>query len=102
MREPDDESIGPQSSLQLPLNALVADPPQQVASVMPPPRAPVPASALSQVSLAGPPPMAQAPASQETLAGLSQLGMPLFAKHGGYIEKSGIMSVKRKPRQLVG
>ena len=102
MREPDDESIGPQSSLQRPLNALVADTPQQVASAMPPPRAPVPASALSQVSLAGPPPMAQAPASQETLAGLNQLGMPLFAKEGGYIEKSGIMSVKPKARQLVG
>tara|TARA_R110000737_G_scaffold311271_3_gene320206 strand:- start:294 stop:1331 length:1038 start_codon:yes stop_codon:yes gene_type:complete len=55
-------------------------------------------------------------ASQQTLAGLAQMGMPLFpigAAHGGYItggagsgagrmEDCGIMSVRRKPRQLVG
>ena len=44
--------------------------------------------------------------SQQTLAGLEQIGLPLFptrAAHGGYITKeSGIMSVPCKPRQLVG
>jgi len=58
------------------------------------------------MSPVGQPPTASAPAQQETLARLNQLGMSLFdpvnAKHGGYIEKSGIMSVKPKARQLVG
>ena len=105
MREPDDESIGPQSAVQ-----PAAPPARQMAAAMPAPRAPRADSTLGQVSPispispAGQAPAApaQAPASQETLAGLSQLGMPLFAKHGGYIEKSGIMSVKPKARQLVG
>jgi len=91
------EKVGPQSSLQ-----PAAQPARQMAAAMPPPRAPRADSTLGQVNPVGPPPMAQAPASQETLASLSQLGMPLFAKHGGYIEKSGIMSVKPKARQLVG
>ena len=110
MREPDevDEpgSVGPQSSVQ-----PVAPPTRRVASAMPPPRAPASGSILSQSSPVAPRPTGQA--SEQTLAGLSQLGMPLFAAHGGYItggagsgvgrmEQSGIMSVKRKPRQLVG
>ena len=88
---------GPQSAVQ-----PAAQPVRPMAAAMPPPRAPRADSTLGQVNPVGPPPMAQAPASQETLAGLSQLGMPLFAKEGGYIEKSGIMSVKPKARQLVG
>ena len=110
MREPDevDETggVGPQTSVQ-----PVAPPTRRVASAMPAPRAPASGSILSQSSPVAPRPTGQS--SQETLAGLSQLGMPLFAAHGGYItggagsgvgrmEESGIMSVKRKPRQLVG
>ena len=88
---------GPQSAVQ-----PAAQPVRPMAAAMPPPRAPRADSTLGRVNPVGPPPMAQAPASQETLAGLNQLGMPLFAKEGGYIEKSGIMSVKPKARQLVG
>jgi hypothetical protein len=99
-------SVGDQTSVQ-----PVAPPTRRVASAMPPPRAPASGSILSQSSPVAPRPTGQA--SEQTLAGLSQLGMPLFAAHGGYItggagsgvgrmEQSGIMSVKRKPRQLVG
>ena len=108
MREPDDEEdrIGDQSSVQ-----PVVPPVRQVAANIPPPRAPASGSVLSQSSPVAPRPTGQA--SQETLAGLSQLGMPLFAAHGGYIsggsrsnsgpmEESGIFSITRKPRQLVG
>ena len=100
------EKVGPQSSLQ-----PAAQPARQMAAAMPPPRAPRADSTLGQVnpmSFVGQPPSAPAPApapaqaQQETLARLDQLNMPLFAKHGGYIEKSGIMSVKPKARQLVG
>ena len=84
----------------------VAPPVRQVAANMPPPRPPVAASSLGQVNpLGGPPPMAQGPVSPQTMSGLSQLGLPLFANQGGYIDKtedSGIMSVKCKPRQIVG
>ena len=98
--------MGDQSSV------VPAEPPtRRVSSAMPPPRAPAASSTLSQVSPIGPPPTGQA--SQETLAGLSQIGLPLFASHGGYIiggagsgvgrvEESGIMSVRKKPRQVVG
>ena len=98
--------VGDQSSV------VPAEPPtRRVSSAMPPPRAPAASSTLSQVSPIGPPPTGQA--SQETLAGLSQIGLPLFASHGGYIiggagsgvgrvEESGIMSVRKKPRQVVG
>lgn len=86
-------------------------PARRFAQNMPAQRAPVEGSVLSQTS-----PTAYAPtgqSSQETLAGLSQLGMPLFAAHGGYIsrgsisssepmEESGIFSVTRKPKQIVG
>jgi|21_taG_2_1085346.scaffolds.fasta_scaffold00333_9 hypothetical protein len=98
--------VGDQSSVQ-----PVAPPTRRVASAMPPPRAPASGSILSQSSPVASRPTGQT--SEQTLAGLSQLGMPLFAAHGGYItggagsgvgriEQSGIMSVKRKPRQLVG
>ena len=110
MREPDDESIGPQSSLQ-----PASPPARQMAAAMPAPRAPradstlgqvSPISPISPISPAGQAPAAPAQAPQETLARLDQLGMSLFdtvnAKHGGYIEKSGIMSVNPKARQLVG
>ena len=84
----------------------VAPPVRQVAANMPPPRPPVAASSLGQVNpLGGPPPMAQGPVSPQTMSGLSQVGLPLFANQGGYIDKtedSGIMSVKCKPRQIVG
>jgi len=86
---------------------------------------PIPESVLSQVSPVGlrPMPVGQqpmpvgprptGPVSQETLVGLSQVGLPLFppvrAAHGGYVnggesrsEESGIMSIGCKPRQIVG
>ena len=106
-QENDEEySIGEQSSVQ-----PVSSPARRFAQNMPAQRAPVEGSMLSQTS-----PTAYAPtgqSSQETLAGLSQLGMPLFAAHGGYIsrgsisssgpmEESGIFSVTRKPKQIVG
>ena len=82
-------------------------------------RPPVSASILSQPGIS---PVGQRPtgqASQQTLANLSQLGTPLFsgpiaAKHGGLItggagsgmgrkdQSEGIMSIRCKPRQLVG
>jgi len=97
------ERVSPQTSVQ---------PDRLVASNMPPSRAPAPASLLSQVNPIGPRrPMGQA--SPETLAGLSQVGLPLFAAYGGYINggaargvgrrtESGIMSIGHKPRQIVG
>ena len=98
------EEIGPQSSAQ-----PVARPPQRAASAMPPPRAPAAASTLSQVNPVGPPPMAQGspPMGQETMARGQQIfgvNDPIFsAAHGGYAEKkSGIMSIKCKPQQIVG
>jgi len=82
-------------------------------------RPPVSASILSQPSVS---PVGQRPtgqASQQTLTDLSRLGIPLFsgpiaAKHGGLItggagsgmgrkeQSEGIMSIRCKPRQLVG
>ena len=97
----DDAGVGPQVFAE-----PVAPPVRQVAANMPPPRPPVAASSLGQVNpLGGPPPTAQGRVSPQTLSGLSQLGLPLFANKGGYIDKtedSGIMSVKCKPRQIVG
>ena len=63
----------------------------------PPSRPPIPASTLSNTGQS----------SQETLSGLSQLGLPLFEfNRGGHVGKrmatSGIMAVPRKPRQIVG
>ena len=71
---------------------------------------------LSQVNPVGPRPTGQV--SEATLAGLSQVGLPLFAgppglADGGHItagagsgvgrmEESGIMSIQCKPRQIVG
>ena len=77
----------------------------------------VPNSALATANPVGPPPTsppANPQQSAQTLARLNQLGMPLFrGSHGGYVggagsgvgrlqESNGIMSVKRKARQLVG
>jgi len=93
----EDEAVGDQSSV-----VPAAPPTRQVSSAMPPPRAPAAASTLSQVNPVGPRPTGQA--SQQTLANLSQLGMPLFAaRDGGYVSNkpSGIMSIK-KNRQIVG
>ena len=115
--------VGPQSSVQ-----PVAAPTRRVASARPPPRAPSSASILSQSSPIGlqrpafqgvDEPGGQRPtgqASQVVAArGRELFGAndTVFAAHGGYItggagsgvgrmEESGIMSVKRKPRQLVG
>jgi hypothetical protein len=99
-----------QASLREPTGAR----PRLVASYVPS-RAPVPESVLSRVSPVGQQPMPvgprpTGPVSQETLAGLSQVGLPLFhAAHGGYVnggesrsEESGIMSIGCKPRQIVG
>ena len=101
-REYQRKRVGDQTSVQ-----PVATPVRQYAAQRPPSRPPAAGSVLSQVSPVAPRPMAQA--SQQTMAGLSQLGMPLFAAHGGYITKpdagkknSGIMSVNCKPRQMVG
>jgi len=73
--------------------------PRQFAEL--PMRAPSPASALNNVNIAAPisPPQQPAAASQaspQTLARLEQVGLPLFANKGG------IMSVRPKPRQMVG
>ena len=102
MREPDEEDTGDQTSVQ-----PVATPARPYAANMPPPRPPAAGSVLSQVNPVAPRPTGQA--SQQTMAGLSQLGIPLFANRGGYITKpdtgkktSGIMSVNCKPRQMVG
>jgi hypothetical protein len=102
MREPDEEDTGDQTSVQ-----PVATPVRPYAANMPPPRPPAAGSVLSQVNPVAPRPTGQA--SQQTMAGLSQLGIPLFANRGGYITKpdtgkktSGIMSVNCKPRQMVG
>jgi hypothetical protein len=68
----------------------------------------VPASSLYGTAARplGPPPTAQGPppptgrASQKTLTDLDQWGMPFF--EGTPFNKGGIVSIKRKPRQLVG
>ena len=97
--------VGPRSSAQ-----PVASPPQRAASDMP---APLAASALSQVNLVEPPLLAQgsAPMAQGTMARGQQIfgaNDPIFrpifrAAHGGYADKkSGIMSLKCKPQQIVG
>ena len=102
----EEDAVGDQSSLQ-----PVAPPVRKMAANMPPSRSPVSGSSLSQVSPVAPRPMGQT--SQETLSGLSQLGMPLFANQGGYIdrgsmntsvpmEESGIFSITKKPKQIVG
>jgi len=91
------------------------DPSRPQSSVQPS-RAPARASMLSQVNPVGPRPTGQV--SEATLAGLSQVGLPLFAgppglADGGHItagagsgvgrmEESGIMSIQCKPRQIVG
>ena len=113
-KEDEDEGdVGPQASLQQ------VSPPAYSASAVPL-RQPISASGLSnaspvspsptQVSMAStPPPTAQGPSSPEVM----ELGRQLFgandtvfANQGGYIgrpmEHSGIMSVRNKPRQLVG
>ena len=120
MREPDEVDepggVGPQSSLQAPQAPI-----RRMASNVASSDAPSPASTLSQVNPLGPPPSAPPPrptgqASQVVAArGRELFGAndTVFAAHGGYItggagsgvgrmEESGIMSVKRKPRQLVG
>ena len=115
--------VGPQSSVQ-----PVEPSTRRVASALPPSRSPSSASVLSQSSPIGlqrpafqgvDEPGGQRPtgqASQVVAArGRELFGAndTVFAAHGGYItggagsgvgrmEESGIMSVKRKPRQLVG
>ena len=110
-----DDEEGPQAYLR-PLSAPVS----QVAANIPAPRAPSAAprapsaaSTLSQVSPVGPPLLAQgsAPMAQGTMARGQQIfgaNDPIFrpifrAAHGGYADKkSGIMSLKCKPQQIVG
>ena len=105
------EDIGDQSSVQ-----PAGPPARRMAANNMQLRAPVRSSLLNQTSGTGQPPAqtaATGKSSQQTLAELSQLGMPLFANHGGHVtggagsgvgrmEESGIMSVPCKPRQLVG
>jgi tetratricopeptide (TPR) repeat protein len=77
---------------------------------LPPPRAPAPASVLSQVN-----PLSAAINPQTAARGQQVFGPtdPIFAAHGGYINggaargvgrrtESGIMSIGHKPRQIVG
>ena len=107
MRESDiPENVGPQSAVQ-----PAGPPPRRMAASVPQ-REVTPASMMSRVNPVGPAPAAPAQAgqtSQQTLAGLRELGMPLFVNQGGYIgggdqqeQPGGIMSVRRKPRQMVG
>ena len=77
---------------------------------------PNPASTLFNASpmASTPPPTAQGTVSPGTVPRMMELGMPLFQgegfNRGGYVsemteprmEHSGIMSVRNKPRQLVG
>ena len=101
-----DEDPGPQSAVQ-----PAGPPPRRMAASVPQ-REVTPASMMSRVNPVGPAPAAPAQAgqtSQQTLAGLRELGMPLFVNQGGYIgggdqqeQPGGIMSVRRKPRQMVG
>jgi hypothetical protein len=101
--------IGDQSSVQ-----PAGPPPRRMAADMQL-RPPVRSSLLSQASGTGqaPAPTGRqptappAPTAATTPQRLAEIGMPLFgptmAAHGGYIAKeAGIMSVPRKPRQLVG
>jgi len=110
----DEGDVGPQASLQ-----QVSPPAYRSASAVPL-RQPISASGLSnaspvspsptQVSMAPPPrPTAQGTSSQEVIdLGRKLFGAndTVFANQGGYIgrpmEHSGIMSVRNKPRQLVG
>jgi hypothetical protein len=120
-KEDEDEGdVGPQASLQQ------VSPPAYSASAVPL-RQPISASGLSnaspvspsptQVSMAPapiPPPTAQGTSSQEVIdlgqklfgANDKVFANQVFANQGGYIgrpmEHSGIMSVRNKPRQLVG
>ena len=57
---------------------------------------PIGSSILSQTNVLGPPPPAQGQIDPQRLAQLRDVGLPLFANKGG------IVSIKRKPRQLVG
>ena len=63
---------------------------------------PIGASILGQTNVLAPPPQGQAPSPQgridpQRMAQMSDLGMPLFRGN-----KGGIVSVPRKPKQLVG
>jgi len=74
-------------------------PSRRVASA--PVGSPIGASILGQTNVLAPSPQGQAPtpqgrASAQTMAGLRDLGIPLFANKGG------IVSLPCKPRQLVG
>lgn len=78
-------------------------PARQVAALAPPPPAPArpvaAGSVMSQTSPVGGRLPAQGPASPETLARLSQVGLPLFQS----MNRGGLLSAKsRKGRQLVG
>jgi hypothetical protein len=92
--ELDEAAPGPQAS------ARPTQPPsRRVASA--PVGSPIGASILGQTNVVGPPPQGQASTPQgqinpQTMAGLRDLGMPLFANKGG------IVSLPCKPRQLVG
>jgi len=92
---------------------LPAAPPRL--SNIPPGRAVNRASGMKNVSPVGPlqsaippPPSRQGPVSLDTVSRMDLYGMPLFGSdqnfnHGGYAEKkSGIMSIKCKPQQIVG
>lgn len=83
-------------------------PPQRPAKApvnYPPGRGPIPASGLSQIRPV--PARSPGPASPSTVSRMNELGIPLFSfqgfNHGGYADKkSGIMSLKCKPQQIVG
>ena len=110
--EDEDGIVGPQTSLQ-PVAAPVAAPVRRMAENAPPSLPVNPASMMNNVSAVGPAPApARRPAGPPS-PDMAQRGRdvfgpndPIFANLGGHVGKrmseSGIMSVERKPRQLVG
>ena len=104
--EDEDGIVGPQTSVQ-----PVIPPVRRMAENAPPSLPVNPASMMNNVSAVGPAP-APRPAGPSS-PGMAQRGRdvfgpndPIFANRGGHVGKrmaeSGIMSVERKPRQLVG
>jgi hypothetical protein len=104
-----DEAVpGPQTSVPL------AQPRSRRAATTPI-KPPIESSLLSQTNVLGPPPMPQGPPPMpqgpppspaqgqidpQQLPRMRDLGMPFF--EGTPFNKGGIVSIKRKPRQLVG
>ena len=88
---------------------VAPSPPRRVASPLPPAQGPVAASALNKVNPVGPA-YAYTQDAPPNASGTAARGAQLFPfdsifaglKDGGPVEGEGIMSVRRKPRQMVG